>query len=180
MGGSNCQLNQCVCPKAMTAQNGICTLVTGNLGPCTDNTQCTGGAFCDPIRQLCLCPGIFLCKILFIILASQIAIGGVCIKVFNKRSLTSLNEEENQRFFAKQFNDQASFQHIFDGSLSLKDPTSLLSQNISCAQDEDCLRMCAFCKCIWNELSQIGFCQQILASNFTNLRMNYTKNSKFF
>lgn len=61
MGGSNCQSNQCVCPKAMTAQNGICTLITGNLGPCTDNTQCTGGAFCDPIRQLCLCPGIFLC-----------------------------------------------------------------------------------------------------------------------
>lgn len=45
----------------------------------------------------------FYVKILFIILASQVAIGGVCIKVY-KRSLTSLNEEENHRFFAKQFN----------------------------------------------------------------------------
>uniref|UniRef100_A0A915E9G6 EB domain-containing protein n=1 Tax=Ditylenchus dipsaci TaxID=166011 RepID=A0A915E9G6_9BILA len=61
----------------MTPQNGICTLMTGSLGPCTDSAQCTGGAYCDSLRQLCICP------------PGQIAVGGVCVNLLFSRRLRS-------------------------------------------------------------------------------------------
>ncbi|KAH7728051.1 Protein F48E3.8 b [Aphelenchoides avenae] len=69
-GGSNCRANICVCPSGMGAQNGICKVLTGVLGPCSDNTQCTGGAHCDLERQVCVCP------------PRQIAVGGICVNLY--------------------------------------------------------------------------------------------------
>jgi len=57
LGGANCQANLCACPNGMAVKDGVCSFLAGNLGPCSDSTQCTGGAYCDLSRNLCLCPG---------------------------------------------------------------------------------------------------------------------------
>ncbi|KAL3075138.1 hypothetical protein niasHS_013361 [Heterodera schachtii] len=67
LGGSNCVAGMCQCPSGMTIHQDQCVpMPSGTLGQCTDISQCTGGAYCDMARHLCVCP------------AGQIAVGGVC------------------------------------------------------------------------------------------------------
>uniref|UniRef100_A0A914HQJ6 EGF-like domain-containing protein n=1 Tax=Globodera rostochiensis TaxID=31243 RepID=A0A914HQJ6_GLORO len=71
LGGSNCFAGLCQCPSGMTIHQDQCVpMPSGTLGQCTDNAQCTGGAYCDMARHLCVCP------------AGQIAVGGICTNIY--------------------------------------------------------------------------------------------------
>nr|CAD2153382.1 unnamed protein product [Meloidogyne enterolobii] len=76
-GGSNCIDGTCQCSAGMTIQADQCVLIPSNtLGPCSENNnQCTGGAYCDLKRQLCVCP------------QGKMAIGGVCVDLKKQYSL---------------------------------------------------------------------------------------------
>ncbi|KAI1724096.1 EB module domain-containing protein [Ditylenchus destructor] len=125
LGGANCQAGQCVCPNGMTPQNGICTLITGSLGPCTDSTQCTGGAYCDVNRQLCVCP------------SGQIAVGGVCVNLFNRR-LRSLRPPGLYQDNGRNALNQPEFSFP-------RHPNTYL--RTACIYDEDCASTCPTAKC---------------------------------
>ncbi|KAI3420824.1 hypothetical protein GPALN_014443 [Globodera pallida] len=71
LGGSNCFAGLCQCPSGMTIHQDQCVpMPSGTLGQCTDNAQCTGGAYCDMARHLCVCP------------PGQIAVGGICTNIY--------------------------------------------------------------------------------------------------
>lgn len=72
LGGSNCVNSICQCPAGMTIQQDQCVQTpVGTMGQCTESNQCTGGAYCDTARRLCVCP------------PGKIAVGGVCMDVYN-------------------------------------------------------------------------------------------------
>uniref|UniRef100_A0A914CB77 EGF-like domain-containing protein n=1 Tax=Acrobeloides nanus TaxID=290746 RepID=A0A914CB77_9BILA len=60
-GNSQCQSNICVCPPGYAPQYGQCSPITATLGHCTEDIHCSGGSYCDPIQQQCVCPRICTC-----------------------------------------------------------------------------------------------------------------------
>ncbi|KAI6173765.1 EGF-like domain-containing protein [Aphelenchoides besseyi] len=80
INNSNCISNRCVCPTGFGLSGGVCRELTGTLGPCTDNTQCIGGSFCDLVQQKCVCA------------VGQMPVGGVCVELFARRWKRSSNE----------------------------------------------------------------------------------------
>uniref|UniRef100_A0A0N5AL14 EB domain-containing protein n=1 Tax=Syphacia muris TaxID=451379 RepID=A0A0N5AL14_9BILA len=73
MEGAHCIEHKCQCPDGTVATAEKCLSTFGNLGFCTDSSQCTGGSFCDQTQHLCICP------------ENQIIIGNHCVKINDRR-----------------------------------------------------------------------------------------------
>lgn len=130
-GNANCVSNICVCPAGTAAHDGYCSPITGDLGPCVEDAQCSGGSICDVKRNVCVCP------------PDHIAVGNVCVNVFKSNSKAKLPTTAlklNQGSFKKYMSDK---------------------KKLRCFEDQDCETECstAKCRCVKSPNNDYGYCR---------------------
>uniref|UniRef100_A0A1I8C1T2 EGF-like domain-containing protein n=1 Tax=Meloidogyne hapla TaxID=6305 RepID=A0A1I8C1T2_MELHA len=122
-GGSNCIEGTCQCSAGMTIQADQCVLIPSNtLGPCSENNnQCTGGAYCDLKRQLCVCP------------QGKMAIGGVCVDLKRQYSLKRKMANWQYRRKSPKFNpiSQNSYQQQNQPDISPNPQSGQFSEGLT-------------------------------------------------
>ena len=130
-GNSNCVSNICVCPAGTAAHDGQCSPITGDLGPCVEDSQCSGGSICDTLRKICVCP------------PDHIAVGNICVNVFRS------NSKVKPLTTPLRYN-QGNFKKYMTPKKKLR-----------CFVNQDCESECttAKCRCVKSPNNDYGYCK---------------------